>query len=268
MQDLVMGQLAHLRHEPTQKRVRATLGGQTVIDSRRAMLVWEPRRIVPTYAVPAADLAADLVPADLLPEPSRPILHPGIPFGEHSTPGQPYTVRSGDETRDQAAFTPADADLDGYVVLDFTAFDSWFEEDEPIRGHPRDPYHRIDIRASSRRVKIERDGVLLADSQHPALLFETNLPVRYYLPRDDLRVAAKPSDKRSHCPYKGDASYLTFDVGENIAWCYSQPLSDAMGLAGMVAFYNELVDITVDGERQERPDTEFARSIVDNFRPG
>jgi uncharacterized protein (DUF427 family) len=263
-----MGQLAHLRYEPTQKRIRAVLGGQTVLDTRRAMLVWEPRRIVPTYAVPVDDLAVELAATAARPEPGQAMLHPGIPFAGHSTPGQPYSVRLGGESREQAAFAPADPDLAGYVLLDFAAFELWFEEDEPVRGHPRDPYHRVDIRASSRRVKIERDGVLLADSRHPVLLFETNLPVRYYLTRDDLRVAAKPSDKRSHCPYKGDASYLTFDVGEDIAWCYSQPLSDAMGIAGMVAFYNEIVDITVDGERQERPVTEFARSIVDNFQPG
>jgi uncharacterized protein (DUF427 family) len=263
MRDLMMGKLPELRHEPTAKRIRATIGGRTAVDSRRALLVWEPRRIVPSYAVPVADVTAELLPAEPRPDSGKPLLHPGIPFAVHSTAGRPYAVRLGAETRDQAAFQPVDADLAGYVVLDFAAFDGWLEEDEPVVSHPRDPYHRVDTRTSSRHVRVERDGELLAESTRPVLLFETNLPTRYYLPREDVSAGARPSARRTYCAYKGEASYLSFDWGSDLAWYYPSPLPDAVGIAGLVSFYNELVDITVDGEPQGRPMTEVSKSLVE-----
>jgi uncharacterized protein (DUF427 family) len=265
MRDLMMGNLPQLRHEPTEKRIRALLGGRTAVDSRRAVIVWEPRRIVPTYAVPVADVTAELVSTELQPDSGKPLLHPGIPFAAHSTPGRPYAVRLGDETRDQAAFQPDDADLAEHVLLDFDAFDGWLEEDEPVVSHPRDPYHRVDTRSSSRHVRIERDGVLLAESTRPVLLFETNLPTRYYLPREDVLAPTKPSDRRTYCAYKGEASYLTFEPGGDLAWYYPNPLPDAVGITGLVSFYNEMVDITVDGDNHDRPATEVSKSLVEEF---
>jgi uncharacterized protein (DUF427 family) len=265
MRDLWMGHLGELRHEPTGKRVRGMLDGKPALDSARAVLVWEPRRIVPGYAVPAADVAADLVPVDAAPESDQPILHPGIPFAVHSTPGQAYSLRLGERVLDRAAFAATDADLAGYVLLDSTAFDEWLEEDEAVRSHARDPFHRVDIRASSRHVRVERNGVLLAESTRPVLLFETNLPPRYYVPREDVRAEAQPSANHTYCPYKGEASYLSFAAGKDLAWYYPDPLPDVAGIAGLVSFYNEVVDITVDGVTGGRPQDAISKTLKDEF---
>ena len=132
-------------------------------------------------------------------------------------------------------------------MLDFAAFDTWLEEDEVIRGHPRDPYHRVDVRRSSRHVRIELDGRVLADTTRPTLVFETGLPTRYYLPREDVQVELKPSETTTICAYKGGASYWSVPGGDDLVWGYEQPLPDAAGLAGLVAFYDEKVQVTVDG---------------------
>jgi uncharacterized protein (DUF427 family) len=267
--DSYMSAFGQLRHEPTEKRIRARLGDREVVDSTRALLVWEPRRVVPSLAVPLDDVRAELAPGSPGPASDAEVLHPGIPFAVHSTEGESLDVRLNGQTLSSAGFRPADPELNSHVVLDFDAFDRWYEEDEPIFSHPRDPFHRVDARRSSRHVRIERDGRLLAESSEPTLVFETNLPVRFYLPRRDLRVEPGPSDRHSACPYKGHASYLAFDVGEgnraDLAWTYEDPVADARPLAGLVAFYDELVDVSVDGERRERPDTPFARALAEEF---
>jgi uncharacterized protein (DUF427 family) len=274
VQDTMWRALGDLRHQPTEKRVRATAGEDTVVDSTRAVLVWEPRRVVPSYAVPVEDVYADLVPVS--PEqgtpggsdaPASPVLHPGIPFGVHSTEGQPLALDVGGARREGVAFRLADEDLAGHVVLDFEGFDAWYEEDEPIVSHPRDPFHRVDVRRSSRHVRIELDGTVVAESSRPSVVFETNLPVRFYLPREDVRADLRPSEKRTRCAYKGEASYWSLDAGgrhhENRAWSYEAPLEDAVALTGLVAFFDELVDVTVDGERRERPRTGISAAILE-----
>lgn len=264
MRDAMASRLTELRYEPTEKRVRAVLGGETVVDTTRAVLVWEPRRVVPAYAVPVDELRAELIPSTSEGMAERPgLLHPGIPFAVHSTPGKPYGVRLKELNRDAAAFRPADAALDDLVVLDFAAFDAWFEEDEKLFSHPRDPYHRVDVRPSSRRVRVELDGELLAESARPTLVFETNLPTRFYLPREDVRAELLPSERVTYCPYKGRATYFSTAARRDLIWTYREPLPDAAQLAGLVAFYDELVDITVDGVPRQRPDTDFAKAIVE-----
>jgi uncharacterized protein (DUF427 family) len=269
VRDLFMGELDSLRHEPIDKRIRAQLGDRTVIDSTSALLVWEPKRVVPSYAVPVEDVDADLgAEPDASDPPGAPegsplggrrVLDPGIPFSVHTTDGEPVTVRTPVGERGGAAFRPSDADLAGYVVLDFGAFDAWFEEDERNFAHPRDPFHRIDIVHSSRHVRVERDGELLAESKQPYLLFETGLPVRYYLPRDDVRTdLLRPSDARTWCAYKGQASYWSFAGEDDLVWSYPEPLRDATEVTGRMAFFNERVDIVVDGERLERPVTPWS----------
>lgn len=260
MRDAVRGRLGELRHEPTDKWVRARLGDRTVVDSRTALLVWEPRRVVPGYAVPDSDVAAELVPASppAQPEP-RGMLHPGIPFAVHSTAGEPLSVRVDGDERPAAAFRPADPDLAGYVALDFAAFDAWYEEDEQLIGHPRDPYHRVDIRPSTRQVRVEVGGRLVADSARPTLVFETSLPTRFYLPREDVVADLRPSEHRTVCPYKGVASYWSLDAHPDIAWTYRDPLPDAGRLTGLVAFFDEFVDIDVDGVPRPRPVTEWSK---------
>ena len=175
MMDLLSGNLDTLRYEPTAKRVRVCVGGEPVADTCEARLVWEPRRVVPTYAVPITALTAQLVPAGAesgadedvgvrLPAiSSRPILDPTVPFDAHSCAGTAFDVIAGEETGAAAAFRPDDPDLADYVILEFDAFE-WREEDEPVVSHPHDPFSRIDVLRSSRHVRIELDGRLLAES--------------------------------------------------------------------------------------------------------
>ena len=264
LRQLLHGHLGELRYQPTPKRIRALIGDDVVVDSQQAVLVWEPDRPVPSYAVPGADVSADLVPVDSQPPtgPDRPrVLHPGIPFAVHSTPGQALNLTTGGgKTRAGAAFRAADAELADYVVLDFTAFDRWLEEDDEIVGHPRDPFHRIDIRRSSRDIRIELDGHTLAASTRPILVFETSLPTRYYLLRDDVRMELlQPSATTTTCAYKGHASYWNVQLGEtqvkDLVWTYEQPLADAHELTGLVAFFDERADVFVDGQLLERPHT-------------
>jgi uncharacterized protein (DUF427 family) len=258
MRDAMSEQRDELRYEPIEKRIRALVGADAVVDSSRAVLVWEPRRVVPSFAVPIEDVRGELVPAAGEDGAQAPVLHPGIAFAAHSTGGDSLSLRAGDATREAVAFAPADPDLAGHVILDFAGFDAWLEEDEPLVGHARDPYHRIDMRRSSREVRIELDGALLARSTRAVLLFETSLPTRFYLPREDVVAEHRPSDRRSICAYKGHAAYWSFDVGESLAWTYEDPLPEAAPIRGLVAFFDELVDVTLDGERRARPRTHFA----------
>ena len=275
MRDLLMGGLDELRYEPTSKRIRAVLDGGTVVDTTRALLIWEPRRIVPSYAVPADDIAAELAPADAaaadvpgaigarLPELSgRPVLDPSIPFAVHTAEGQVVDLLAGDQRRPGAGYCPADADLAGYVILDFSALDSWYEEDEVNVAHPKDPFHRIDVLASSRQVRLELDGQVLAESSRPMMLFETMLPTRYYLPREDIKAALIPSHTRTYCAYKGQASYWSVAPGggqlDDIAWTYRDPRHDATQVRGLIAFFDERIDVTLDGVRLERPITPWS----------
>jgi uncharacterized protein (DUF427 family) len=255
-------------HEPSDKRVRVEHGGHIVADTDRAVLVWEPRRIVPSYAIPTEDVRAELEPADPvpgLPDPAAlAMLHPGIPFAVHTTEGRSLTVSTPAGRAPASAFRPDDPALSGYVILDFFSFDAWFEEDERIVGHPRDPFKRIDVRRSSRHVRIELDGRVLAESSRPILLFETGLPVRFYLPREDVRTELlRPTSTRTWCAYKGEASYWSLDVGEHtledLVWTYEQPLGDAADVVGRLAFFDERVDVVLDGVPREQPDTEFTR---------
>ena len=275
VRELMASGFGQLRHEPTAKRIRAVLGGETVVDSTRALLVWEPRRIVPSYAVPAEDVHGELRTAAVAtPGPGADVgvalpdvtalrvLDPRIPFAVHSADGEAADLRAAGQERPGAAFRPADGDLAGMVVLDFGAFDAWYEEDELNVAHPRDPFHRIDVLPSSRQVQLELDGVPLADSSRPALLFETMLPTRYYLPRADVTAELIPSDTKTWCAYKGQASYYSVRVGgqlvPDIAWYYTDPRHDALQVRDLIAFFDERVDVTLDGERRPRPVTPWS----------
>jgi uncharacterized protein (DUF427 family) len=219
---------------------------------------------VPSYAVPEADLSAELVPVEAGPAADGPFLHPGIPFARHSTPGTSYTLRTpGGRELAAAGFHADDPALAGHIVLDFAAFDRWYEEDVALVGHPRDPYHRVDARRSSRRVRIELDGTVLAESDRPTLVFETNLPVRYYLPREDVKVDLRPSDTQTVCAYKGVASYWSVGDQQDLVWGYEEPLEEARELAGLVAFYDDKVKVTVDVGDTAVTDTEVARALAD-----
>jgi uncharacterized protein (DUF427 family) len=214
---------------------------------------------VPSYAVPEADIRATITPATPTDTQADGLLHPGIAFAVHTTGGEPVTIGG----REHAGFRLAE--LEGRVELDFGAFDTWYEEDEPIRGHPRDPYSRVDVRLTSRPVRIELDGVVLAETTRARLLYETQISTRFYLPREDVKVPLEPSDLRTYCPYKGEASYFSFAGGENLVWCYEDPLPDAREIAGLVAFWDERVDVYLDGELRARPGGAVAEAMEDEF---
>lgn len=271
---VLLGAFPELRYEPTAKRVRASLDGTAVVDTLQAYVIWEPRRITPVYAVPEQELLAELaspaLPAASVEE--HPVavrkgaaptsLDPSTSFGKHTTAGGELDVVTAAATAPRAAFRPEDPDLAGYVILDFKAFD-WLEDDEEIIGHPRDPFHRVDIRASSLDVQVALDGVTLASTNGAQLLYETLLPVRYYIPPADVRLdLLEESPKRTVCPYKGQASYWSYPAsaeGRNLAWSYDRRYLDAAQIHGLISFYNERVDLTVDGVLQRRPVTPWSR---------
>jgi uncharacterized protein (DUF427 family) len=247
-----------LRFEPTPKRVRAQLGGETVADSAAAILVWESRRAVPVYAFPDDDVRRDLLRDSAAPIP-----------GAHGGGATFWDVAAGDEVAGNAAWRYADPDLSGFVALSWEAFDRWLEEDEEVFGHPRDPWHRVDGRRSTRHVRVEVGGEVLADSRRPTVVFETGLPTRYYLPREDVAVdRLQPSDTVTICAYKGFASYWSAGDERDIVWTYEEPFADAPPIAGLVCFFNEKVDLTVDGIAVDRPATQWSSGVRSAPRGG
>ncbi len=209
--------------EPCQRRVRATRNGRSVVDSNEALYVWEIP-YYPTWYFPVGSVDRSVVSEE--------------------------AVSSG-------------IGIDGFCRIDWNAVDSWFEEDEEVFKHPRDPYHRVDVLHSRRHVRVTVDGVQVADSQAPRLLFETGLPVRYYLPKVDVRMdLLTPTSTSTVCPYKGTAQYWSVSVnGEthtDLVWGYRDPVPEAAKIAGLVCFYNEKVDIEIDGVALDRPKTPFA----------
>ena len=124
--------------------------------------------------------------------------------------------------------------------------------------------HRITISPTDLHVEVAVGGETVAESQHPVLLEETGLPTRYYLPRQDVRTELlRPTSTETTCPFKGQASYWSVEVGgevhDDIVWSYESPIPQAQGVAGLLCFYNERVDLIIDGERQATPETPFSR---------
>jgi uncharacterized protein (DUF427 family) len=241
-----------VRVEVSQKRVRVYLGGELVADTIRPLLVWEGP--FPTYYLPVADFRAELVPTGVTDRsPSRgtaDVLNVVTARATAAGAARRYADSPTEELRDA-------------IRLDWAAMDEWLEEDEPVYTHARDPYSRVDILASSRHVRVELGGVTVADSHAPRLLFETGLPTRYYLPLADLRHdVLRKSDRRTSCPYKGTAEYWSVEVNgerhENLIWIYRTPLPESQKIAGYACFYNERVDLYVDGVLQERPRSRFS----------
>ena len=250
-----------MRTEPIDKRVRGIVGDTVVVDSRKPLLFWEDGFPVPNYAYDPADVRMDLL-APTVSEPPD-----GFDFfGPHGAAAETFDLVLDGRTLSRAAWRRDDPALAGRIVLSWQPrlLDRWLEEDEEVGGHPRDPYHRVEVLNSSRHIVVSLDGVTLAESRRPVLLFETSLPTRYYLPDEDVNAdALEPSRARSFCPYKGKAdrywSVRDRAGAADIAWCYDNPLPAVGKIAGRVAFYNELVDLTVDGVRLDRADSPFTR---------
>jgi uncharacterized protein (DUF427 family) len=235
-----------VRVQPGGKRIRAFLGGELVADTTRPLLVWE-KPYYPTYYIPEADVRAEL----LFPE-------EGVAHSPSRGDGRLFTVRAGGKEAPGGALRYTHSpfeELREAIRFEWSAMDAWFEEDEQVFTHPRDPYTRVDILPSSRHVRIELDGETIAETTKPTLLFETGLPVRYYLPRTHVRMDLLiRASTESHCPYKGQAEWWSVRVGDTVqgdlAWSYRTPLPESQKIAGMVAFYDEKVDVYVDGVKQ------------------
>ena len=233
-----------VRVERGAKRIRAYIAGELIADTTRPLLVWE-KPAYPTYYSPLADVREELLAPD-----------GGVTHSPSRGDGRTFTVEAGGEARpgaavryDQSAFE----DLREAIRFDWQAIDAWFEEDERVFTHPRDPYTRIDILQSSRHVRIEYAGVTIAETDKPTLLFETGLPVRYYLPQTHVRMdLLEASDRVSHCPYKGDAGHWSLRDGSeaDLAWSYQAPLPESQKIAGLISFYGAKVDVYVDGVEQ------------------
>lgn len=233
---------------PTPKRVRVRFGGATVADSRNATFLYEKGRL-PLYYLPKHDVDMSRLQAT--------DHHTHCPRkGDASY----WTIAIGDRQAENAVWSYPDP-LDGaepladYVAFDWHAMDAWFEEDDPVFVHPRDPYHRVDVAASSRHVKAVVGGVTVAESERPMMLFETGLPPRYYLPVTDVRLEhLTPTSTVTRCPYKGNANYYTVKAGgktlEDVVWTYQTPLPEALRVTGYLCFYSEKLDaFYVDGDK-------------------
>ncbi|SFQ45356.1 Uncharacterized conserved protein, DUF427 family [Amycolatopsis arida] len=223
--------------------MRAVFAGTVVADTTRPLLVWEVP-YYPTYYFPRADVRTDLI------APSERTQH-----SPSRGDGRLGTLRVGEREAPDAVLEYAESpieELRDHVRLDWAAMDAWFEEDEEVFTHPRDPHVRVDILASSRHVRVEVAGVTVAESRRPTVLFETGLPPRYYLPKLDVRLdLLEHTDTVTHCPYKGAAEYWSVRAGDEVvtdlAWSYRTPLPESEKITGLVAFPHEKADVYVDG---------------------
>ena len=244
-----------IRLEPTTRRVRVMFGGVTIADSRKVMLMLENRRLA-VYYFPVKDVRLDL----LVPTSYR---------SQHTGKGEAsfYDVKVGEKVADTAAWrylAPKRTDLRDYVAFYWMKMDAWFEEDDEVFVHPRDPYHRVDVLNSSRHVKVIVGGEVVAETRRPRLLFETGLPTRYYVPKLDVRLdLLTPTNTVTRCPYKGKASYWSVIVNgkefTDIVWAYPAPIPECPKIENLLCFFDEKVDaVYVDGELQPKPITPWS----------
>jgi uncharacterized protein (DUF427 family) len=242
--------------EPVPRRIRAVLGGETVIDTTQARYVWEWPNY-PQYYIPMADVGPEVLVSEgvVQDSPRGPVEIHAVRAGGADRPGAAQLLR-------QSTITG----LGGTVRFDWAALDAWFEEDEQVFVHPRNPYARVDALRSTRTVRVELEGTRIAESSSPVMVFETGLPTRYYLNRTEIDFTHLiPTETVTACPYKGTTSgYWSVRVGDrvhrDVAWAYDFPTRQLLPITGLIAFYNERVDIFVDDQRLERPRTHFSRS--------
>jgi uncharacterized protein (DUF427 family) len=244
--------------EPAPRRVRATLGGELIFDSTRARYVWE-WAYYPQYYIPVEDVDKRF----LVDEQREQRLRQGT--------ARRHGLRAGGVDHAGAVRIfggEAIAGVAGTARFDWAALDAWYEEDEQVFVHPRNPYVRVDALRSHRHVRVSLEGITLADSATPVLVFETGLPTRYYFDRTDVDFShLVPASTQTACPYKGVTSaYWSVRTGDDVraghqdlAWAYDFPTRQLLPIAGLVAFYNEKTDLDVDGVRLPRPRTHFFR---------
>ncbi|MEA2353782.1 MAG: hypothetical protein QOJ14_2196 [Thermoleophilaceae bacterium] len=238
--------------EDSPRRIRAILAGETIVDSRRSKLLHEQGKL-PIHYFPEDEVRTELLePTDH---------HTHCPWkGDASY----WSVRVGDTVAENAVWgypepLPDAPPLAGHLAFYWDSMDEWLEEDEPLIGHARDPYHRVDVVDTSRAIRIEIDGDVVAETTRARALFETGLPTRWYIPPDDVRAdLLTTSDTHSVCAYKGVASYRTVSDEADVAWFYPEPRREAERIRDHLCFFNERVDVYVDGELQERPESPWS----------
>lgn len=219
-------------------------------NSRRALLlVWYGPGMLPTYCLPAGDVHTDLLRSSGSPSAHGFADDHDVVIGDLVVPGSAQLFRNP---------PPPFEALVGHWTFTWDDGLSWFEEALEVHVHARDPSKRVDVVPSDRHVRVELDGELIAESHRPHALFETTLPTRWYLPLEDVRQdVLLPSSTVSRCPYKGTASYWSVRIGTalhpDLAWSYADPIRECPRIAGLVCFFNEKVDLVIDGVRQERP---------------
>ncbi|MDQ6877171.1 MAG: DUF427 domain-containing protein [Candidatus Dormibacteraeota bacterium] len=244
-----------VRVEPIAKRVRSFVGGVAIAESCRVMMMFETARLC-VYYFPVEDVRMDLLVAT-----SKVVRSPAKGDATY------YSITVDGRTVENAAWRYLDPpagcpEIANLVAFHWKLMDAWFEEDDEVFVHARDPYHRIDVLDSSREVRVVVGGQTSAVTRRARFLFETGLPVRYYIPKEDVRTdLLQPSQTKTACAYKGPTSrYWQATPADgticDIAWCYEAPAQEVAPIAGMVAFFNERVDaIYVDGKEMPRTQT-------------
>jgi uncharacterized protein (DUF427 family) len=251
--------------ERSPRRVRVEFNGETIADSTAAHLLFETRHL-PVYYFPRADVRMDLMtPTDH---------HTFCPYKGTAAY---WTLKVGERTAENAVWGYPQPFEEVAAIGDFVAFywdrvDHWYEEDEEIFVHPRDPYKRIDAIQSSRLVQIVVGGEIVAETRRARFLFETRLPTRYYIPPEDVRMdLLVPSDKTTACPYKGRARYYSVKIGDQVyqdlVWIYPDPIAECPKIKGLLCFFNEHVDeIRVDGKVVPKPVTPWSKDWQDKAK--
>jgi uncharacterized protein (DUF427 family) len=252
------GHWIHISDSP--RNVRIIFGGETLADSKRVRLLREDG-VLPVYYFPEQDVRQEFMVAT--DHKTR------CPYkGEASY----WSLEVAGKTADNAVWSyrdplPEANGLKNHFGFEWNKMDRWYEEDEEIFVHPRDPYKRVDVLPSRRHVRIVIDGQTVADTTWPRLLFETNHPVRYYIPQEDARMdLLLPSATRSRCPYKGPASYWSVKIGDRIfddmVWGYMETIPECPKIKGLLCFFHERgAEIYVDGEKIPAPKTKWARDL-------
>ena len=235
-------------------------GGETAVSSKRAKLVREAE-VLPVYYFPKEDVRTELLTAS-----SRKSECPVKGGASY------WSIEAGGKSAENVVWCysnplPAASGIKEHFAFEWSAMDKWMEEEEQLYVHARDPYKRVDALPSSRHICVVIDGQTVAETRRPHLLFETNHPVRYYIPQEDVRMdLLVPSATKSRCPYKGPASYWSVKFGNetfnDLVWGYMETIAECPKIKGLLCFFHERgCDIHVDGELVERPKTKWARAL-------
>ncbi|MBI37863.1 MAG: hypothetical protein CL568_09815 [Alphaproteobacteria bacterium] len=244
-----------VNYEKCPKRIRGVFADNLIVDSSEALILYETNH-VPIYYFPRDNVIMDHL-----------IKTKHKTYCPYKGDASYFSISVNGKTSLNAVWSYEDpvATVNGikdYVAFYWNKVDQWYEEDEEVFVHARSPYVRIDILDSSRTIRIELDGKVLAESQRSRFLFETNLPPRFYIQKNSMKVNMLPSNKETYCPYKGKASYYSIEVGdkvyEDILWCYKNPVLESSKIKGYVCFFNEKVDIYIDGNIQIRPQSKWS----------